>query len=210
MIVESGTPLRRAALMLHAMTPADCEWMLRQLPVASGERLRQLLGELADLGIPRDATLLKQLRAAPAAVREPVLEVESPPAKPAFASTADAIAAADPAHLATVLREEPAELVAMLLSLRDWPWREALLRQIGPLKARHIMAQYAGATTRHGSASERVVLEALLRRLHATPAVAPLQPPVRALPAPALVKEASMGRAWLMQVLRPLAKGLAR
>lgn len=211
MISELGTPVRRAALLLHAMAPADREWILRHLPDAGKDKLQELLRELAALGIPRDAALLKQIAAAPAAAREPILEVEALALEQAGASPAEVIAAADPARLAAILRDEPTELVTALLSLRDWPWRDALLRHVGPVKARQVAQRQAeaGAAIRPGSSSERVMLAALLRRLRQMPAEVPPQPDVRALPAAATSRQAAPRR-WLGSMFAPLARGMGR
>lgn len=203
---ERGTPVRRAALLLHAMGQADRDWVLGQLPASGRERLRDLLRELAELGIPRDATLLSQVVSAPAAVREPSLDVEALPA----ATPSGTIAAADPAHLAAVLRGEPVELVALLLSLREWAWRDAFLRQIGPVMARQVAERQAVARGRIGGAGEEALLAVLARRLRDLPAALPPEAAVRALPAPAAARNVTPGRGWLGQVLRLRAWGQAR
>lgn len=211
MIGDVGTPLRRAALLLHAMAPADRDWILSHLPAGGKGRLQALLRELGELGMPRDAALLKQVLSAPAPAREPTLEAEALPFEPADLTPAEAIAAADPARLAAVLSDEPVELVAALLSLRDWTWREALQRELGPLTARQVAQRQAelGSVIRSGSAAERVLLAALLRRLRELPAGAPPEPGLRALPAPAAPKSAAPRR-WLGHMFAPFARSIGR
>lgn len=210
MIGERGTPVRRAALLLHAMAPADRDWVLGQLPASGRETLRALLRELVELGIPRDATLLGQVVSAPATVREPTLNVEVLADARAGASPAEAIAAADPAHLATVLRSEPVALVALLLSLRDWAWRDAFLRQIGPVMARQVAERQAAAHCRSGAVGEEVLLAALARRLRDVPAAIPLQAAVRALPSPGAARDVTPGCGWLGRMMRLRVRGQAR
>jgi len=209
-IGERGTPVRRAALLLHAMVPADRDWVLGQLPASGRERLRELLRELVELGIPRDATLLSQVVSAPSAAREPILDVEVLPDARAGATPAETVAAADPARLATLLRGEPVELVALLLSLRDWTWRDAFLRQIGPVMARQVAERQVAAGGGIGGAGEDVLLAVLVRRLRDMPVAMAPQATVRALPAPAAARGATPGRGWLGQVMRLRARGQAR
>ena len=117
MINDIGTPVRRAALLLHAMAPADRDWVLTRLPANGRAGLETLLRELGELGIPRDSALLEQVVTVKAHAAEPNLDA------PDRAALFTAIAAADPARLAIVLRDEPVDLVAMLLAARDWTWR---------------------------------------------------------------------------------------
>jgi hypothetical protein len=193
------------------MAPADRDWILSHLPAGGQGRLQALLRELAELGMPRDAALLKQVLSAPVPAREPTLEVEALPLEQAAATPAEAIAAADPARLAAVLCDEPVELVAALLSLRDWTWREALLRHLGPLTARQVAQLQAelGTAIRSGSAGERVLLAALLRRLRELPAGAPPEPGIRALPAPVASRGAAPRR-WLGHMFAPFVRSTGR
>ena len=192
------------------MAPADRDWVLGQLPTSGRERLRELLRELVELGIPRDATLLSQVVSAPAAVREPTLNVEALPDARAGATPAETIAAADPVRLAALLHGEPVELVALLLSLQDWTWRDAFLRQIGPVMARQVAERQAAARGRSGGAGEESLLAVLARRLRDLPATMPAQETVRTLPAPAAARDVTPGRGWLGQVMGLRARGQAR
>lgn len=216
MISDLGTPVRRAALLLHAMAPADRDWMLRQLPGDENARLQELLRELAELGIPHDRTLLKQVLAAPgpapAPVREPTLGAQTLAYEQPALTPRETLDAANPARLALVLREEPVELVAMLLALQEWSWREAFLRHLGPLRSGQVQERLAAGHTadRAGTASERMLLAAVLRRLSGLPAE-PLTPAaVRALPAAQARKRITLSRNWFGQVFGPLVRGQGR
>lgn len=182
MIGEPGTPVRRAALLLHAMAPADRDWVLRQLSPGGHDRLRELLRELNELGIPRDPALLKHFAVAPLA-RDAARQVEALPDELSAATPAETIAAADPARLAAILSGEPAELLALLLSVRDWPWHAAFLGHLGPLKARQVKERLApaGPGLRIGAKGEGMLLAALQRRLRDTPADVPPRQPGPAL-----------------------------
>jgi hypothetical protein len=101
---------RRAALALHGLAGPDQRWMLAQLPANESARISALLGELGALGIPADPTL-------PAALAE----------RAEAAATASARLRAAPAsRVVALLEREPAVLIAALLHIEAWPWRDAV------------------------------------------------------------------------------------
>lgn len=129
---------RKAALLLHAMSPKDQGWVLEHLPVDQRGELRDLLAELIDLGIPVDRSLLSE-----------VVSTSSPSPLPAAASAGIAplprdksneqgLESADIALLSRVLKDEPTGLIARLLNLSNWPWTEQFLVQLDPTKRRQI------------------------------------------------------------------------
>lgn len=155
------TAMRRAALILHALQPGDREWMLTQLDPQQRSGLRSLLAELAELGVVSDPLLVRE-----AVGHEALLANDEP------VSTIAAIAAA-PAHAAaTVLAGEPAAVVAVALSLHEWPWHGALLDTLGNAKRAHVESLIAKRTTqeRHdvGHALRGAMLEELEQRLNET------------------------------------------
>lgn len=98
-----GALARKAALLLHALAPADRQQMLLALAEPERAQLQGLLDELRSLGIPADQDLL-----------QPLLAPEP------------AIAAPEAAALAQLLQHEPPALVARLLAMDGWPGREPL------------------------------------------------------------------------------------
>ncbi|RKP48417.1 hypothetical protein [Trinickia fusca] len=126
---------RKAALLLLALQPADRAWLLEQLPGAERASLLSLLDELNALGIPADRSLVNAVLALPAdaALAGAIAPVSSP-----TSPQLRALDRADPARLAAVLRDEPAGLIAQLVRARAWPWRDALLEALGPVKRRQI------------------------------------------------------------------------
>lgn len=134
---------RHAALLLHAMSPADREWMLGELPSSERANLLPLLAELEALGIESDPALIDDAisGATPAG---------SPTATPFAAgrlsgpiSDEAALHALDAQQvrvLVECLRSEPLGLVGELLRLADWPWREDLLAALEPAQRRKIEA----------------------------------------------------------------------
>lgn len=55
--LEKDAELRRVALALHALGPADRDWLLDRLPVRPA--LETLLAELSELAIPPDPELIR-------------------------------------------------------------------------------------------------------------------------------------------------------
>jgi hypothetical protein len=116
----NGDGVRRAALALHALVPADRAWLLERLPAQQRAHVQALLSELADLGIPKDRTLVDDI----------VAKQSTPASK----------ARPDAAALAKALEGEPASLVALALKTHDEAaraavpraLREALLAEVAP------------------------------------------------------------------------------
>lgn len=137
---------RRAALTLHALGAADRTWLLAQLPPLQRERLQAMLGELEALGIPASRNLLKDLLGAadtpprPGADVSPAASIEaSPPLGGAgFHQQQAVLSRMDPTVVARVLQTEPAGLIAQLLNIQAWPWRQAVLEQLGLVKRRRV------------------------------------------------------------------------
>lgn len=170
----TGTPgrealVRRSALLLHALRPADRAWVLDRLGHAERLELEPLLAELAALGIPADRGLVAK---ALVTREDAIASGGEPPGAP------DALAAlrrADPTRLEAALRGEPARLVARVLRLSDWPWERALLRRLDPQRRRQVEreltalpADEAGA----GAALRRQLAATLGARLAARGALA--------------------------------------
>lgn len=186
MNLESASPLRRSALVLHSMAAGDRDWVLERLPEAERAGLAPLLAELARLGMSADRTLLTQLAAQPGPAR--------PSAAPGLAGAPAPLAelsAADPALLALVLRNEPARLTALFLQAHAWPWHEQLLQRLEPATRKQVVDRLHGSeqaagearTGACGAAMQRLLLAAVARRVQVLQAArggAPAAPQRRA------------------------------
>ncbi|MGJ7502496.1 hypothetical protein ACSFBF_19210 [Variovorax sp. ZT5P49] len=140
--------VRHAALLLHAMAPADRSWMLDALPQQERAELAPLLEELEALGIERDPALIDAATSGDE-LAAPAYEIVVGTPRPAATSDEAMLHALDVEQvptLADIFRTEPAGLVAELLSLADWPWREALLQAMEPVQRRKIEAHLAATT----------------------------------------------------------------
>lgn len=131
----SQVPIRagdshKAALLLHALEESDRAWLLAQLPQPQQQQLQTLLDELKTLRIPVDREFVRQVMAVPAAgTSQPEC------------TAGDALAGADPRALAQVLNAEPAELIASLIAMRTWPWKERLLSELKDAKRSLVLAR---------------------------------------------------------------------
>ncbi len=132
--------VRRTALMLHAMHPADRAWVLGELPVAQRAVLDPLVAELQDLGIPADATLLSEVvdTGADTTAGSPRDEpTHSLGAGHAHEERLLRLTDSEVSKLAQALAVDSPALAAQLLTACDWSWRERLLAQLEtPLRGR--------------------------------------------------------------------------
>jgi hypothetical protein len=178
--VSDPLNFRRTALLLHAMSVADRNWMLTRLGGAVQTGLNGMLDELAALGIPADQDLLSRAAESTAPARHAALPATSleeldigdaakflraDPLAHAIASLKDAT----PASLAQVLKEEPPELIARLLACHAWSWREDLLEQLGQA-SRLQVERFAHAFSGSGPRLTEVLLDSLISRLKIAPA----------------------------------------
>lgn len=111
-----SSPLRQAALTLHALPEADCTWLLESLPAEDMAVLRPLLAELEALGIPRDPALL-----------DPLFERRAPPAASGAFAWPNRLDPAAVPVLERVLSREPVAVTRTLLSMHAWAWAPELL-----------------------------------------------------------------------------------
>jgi hypothetical protein len=147
--------LRKAALTLHALPQGDRGWVLDRLEPAHRQSLENLLRELANLGIPPDARLLQHAVA---------IADDGGPA-PGASATLDALS---PAQAHALLRGEPAGLLARVLVMRAWTWREGFLQALDAGERRRVAeAMRDGVLV--SSALDEWLLDDLARRLRETP-----------------------------------------
>jgi hypothetical protein len=118
-----GYALRRAALHLHAMAPADQAWLLENLAPAKRSRLDALLQDLRSLGIPTDTALVQT---------EAQVPLEPAPSTPSTVERLQSLSGEEVAWLAGRLQNEPPRLAALLLAHQAWPWRQGLMERLEP------------------------------------------------------------------------------
>jgi hypothetical protein len=167
MSLEISSPVRHAALTLHAMAPHDAAWLLQQLPAMEAAELQSLLEELRGLGIPSDTRLLDALRQ----------DDDTP--RPPFAGKAGTrgltlealkreLDGARAELLLPILKPEPLPLLALLLSLNSWAWTDSLLASLETHRRLSLRQQLdspgLNAEAANVQAAQQLQL-ALLRRL---------------------------------------------
>lgn len=140
MSTETGGA-RHAALLLHALAPADRAWMLKALPAQQQEELQPLLAELEALGIARDPALIAQATASAsdAVSRDPSDNVVAGGGMPVSDEAwLHELGRSQVDALVSSLRHEPSALVAECLQLADWSWRDAVLTELEPAQRRRV------------------------------------------------------------------------
>lgn len=182
---------RRAALTLHGLLPADREWMMAQLPESQREQLGSHLAELVHLGIPADRALLDD------AVR---LARSAQPLSDAPLDTRLRYASCD--QILQVLVTEPDQLIALVLKIEPWPWRDELLERLGVERRGRVARLLRQLELKSGLGE--ALLSGLARRLERLPAPkAALVQPLRGMQRPDHLSRVrnsfrSMLKSWLL------------
>ena len=107
------TDLRRAAVSLYGLSDEDRGWVLERLGEDDSERLEELLGELADLGFPRESA--EMVSAAEESHEQAVSSVAR-------------IDGASAKQMLQVLQGSHRGLIASLLHGHPWRWRRRFLK----------------------------------------------------------------------------------
>ena len=155
---------RHAALLLYAMAERDRRWLLAALPAGQRTELQSLLAELDSLGITREPYLVDDLLDSAGHV-VPTSRAGDPVAQATPVSDQDALGrlgAHQIQQLAQRLRGEPAGLVAQLLEVDAWPWRDRVLDALEPDHRQQVQAITDVAA---GSVLPRALCDALVGAL---------------------------------------------
>jgi hypothetical protein len=146
---STGTGPRQAALLLHAMTRRDREWLLGNLEPEQRSQLEIMLAEVHALGVPpvpafvRDVLRSDEARELIAALR---------PVEPSGASVS-CLGQLSPARAHAVLLEEPDSVVISVLSRTAGWWQSAVLDAFGV--QRRELLQRALHNMPHGDRTSR-------------------------------------------------------
>lgn len=141
--------LRQAALCLHALSKRDQQWLLDALPSRHCASLQGMLRELTLMGIPKDSSLIPTLDGFPLSNDADQYPLDTPERM-----LADMEAEVVLSHL----ENESDVVVAILLSVRQWPWSDALCNAC-PKAANDTAALCVSAIV------QRTVMELLVRRI---------------------------------------------
>lgn len=146
---------RRAAAALHGLQEEDRRWLLGEISEADRDVLNRLLGELAELGFEPGCTAIPD-------VTSPA-QLDGRDARDL--SSADTVRRATAHDMVVLLEHEPSSLIAQVLSIEDWPWKQAFLQMLPSLRRDRIASMSSYAST-NGTARIARLLEELARRLH--------------------------------------------
>ena len=115
--IEDVDIYKKASLVLYGLGASDRQWVLDNLPKAQSERLGALIAELTDIGVsPYDNALKDILQTSDlsdASRHDDSLE---------YAEMVKRIDHFSVESIEDILSDEPAEMVAMVLSVKNWPW----------------------------------------------------------------------------------------
>lgn len=180
---------RRAAVVLHGLSDQDREWILGRLPQGQQDELRELVQELAALGVP------------PAAMVD--VEVVVPHPDPQRLDSDEEFLAQlsdlEVRRLAHSIAFLPAPVIASCLQIRRWPWRTTVLESLPDALARDVRdALNPGNHDKANAPRLRAALARELRRhVECTPASTSAATPPRRN-APFMLH----ARAWFGRFLR--------
>lgn len=145
---------RRAAAALHGLQEEDRQWLLAELPDADRDILKRLLGELTELGFEPGSTAT-----ASATLMLPVRQ-----SNVTDLSSADIVRNAAARDMIAVLEHEPSSLIAQVLGLEEWPWKQAYLQMLQPLRRDRIAAM-SDQMSHLAPALKACLLDGLAKRL---------------------------------------------
>jgi len=114
---------RRAALLLHGLSPPQRRLVMAKLGAAETSRLEPMLGELARLGIPRELALGAESLAAPARASD----VPAKESAPRELSTVERAAQLDAASVLRALETCAPDTIGHFLRSYAWPWKAQVL-----------------------------------------------------------------------------------
>lgn len=126
--------LRHAALLLHSLAQGDRQWMLAQLASSERADVASLLDELADLGLPADGTLLDEILKA-----SETMSIQAGEPQTDEGALESRVKRLPLGSIVWALRDEPDELIAMVLRLSVWPWQGEFLAQLSAVRRRDVM-----------------------------------------------------------------------
>jgi len=175
--------LRRVAVRLYGLHPADRAWVVAQLDRSVSDQIRGLVSELEALGLELDSSIgesILHLADWPdeGGQREPVLGD----------SGSDLLRSASSDQLKEILRDEPDEVLQALPRLSSFGWADDIRRDRGLVWMRSAHDSPTDAVTK---AVTKAVLAAIEMQIVAEPL-----PSAGRMGAPADTKARVVGRGW--------------
>jgi hypothetical protein len=143
--------------------------MLAELPAADQQILQQYIEELDALGFSYGPELAADLAAGPVKAAEPEnIPSHAPP------GSLQQLQKASAEQMLACLQDEPASLIARLMALHDWPWREAMLTQMSALARQRVRTLLADPVANSPAPMlDDFLLDTVAARLHEQSFAAP-------------------------------------
>ena len=145
---------RRAAVALHDLREEDRQWLLAELPDEDRGVLQGLLKELSDLGF----------EPARNAANIPTMQATIAGNVHACAKAGDIVRRANASDMVTLLEHEPSSLIAQILAVGEWPWKQSYLQALPALRRDRIAS--ISLVPAQGAARNAFLLDWLAKRLH--------------------------------------------
>jgi len=151
--------VRRIALELHALEPADRRWALSQLTPDERVDVESTLQDLEELGV---SAVAREAAGLDAPSRAPTPADAAEPASP---ETVLANASAE--EIRVLLEHEPVSVVAAVLAARPWPWSTSFLRGEPRVRRGRIRRRLSDPGSGVAPAVQQALLELLAHSLEA-------------------------------------------
>ena len=152
---------RQAALLLHGLPPAARQRVIAKLNIAETARLKPLLQELTELGVPQ--SLGQQFQGLVPPPQAITARPSTPPPtmrEPTLQEQADALS---PEDIVQCLESCAPVTVARLLSTRAWPWKEQVLEGMPELRRNEVLRHLRGEAPALAPAVQKALWERLCR-----------------------------------------------
>jgi hypothetical protein len=161
-----------------------------------------MLVELSALGLPADGELVVDLLNPVALVSPNPPPIEAPSVKEQgrIVSQKEDLCALDPVVVTEAFCNEPAGLIARLLHLHPWPWREAVVEQLAPVKRRFVQSYLQKLREQPGTQPPEALRFNLVRAFHKR--MTQVRAVTGALPVPAVRIGGPDARPWNVRLSR--------
>jgi hypothetical protein len=194
---------RRAALAVHGLSAIDRTWLVAQLSGDERLSLEPLLVELSTLALPADGSLVAELLGpmkGEALHTSPAEAVPLATERQHRASEKDELCRLNPAAVLKALHGEAPGLIARLLHVHAWPWRETVLEQLVPAKRRDVTDRLETLRWQPGPQLPEALCNSLANALHHR--IVQINAQSSAASAPAVKATKSNASGWVTRMPR--------
>jgi len=150
--------IRQAALYLHSLNKRDQKWLLKQLPADKKAQLQALLEELKSVGIPGGQNWLPS-------VKEDASQDLSKEFSPESISNIAIIDSASIEQVKKTLLGEPDVIIASVLSVRRWSWKEQFLNLFGAKRKRQLIGLHENKEPANSKKLDEAILASVAERI---------------------------------------------